>query len=65
MAESHRGATFAVISVQGFPFFPGRGSGYMHVGISLWDVTAAFFLSFPSFFFLIRDSPQLAQWHYY
>ena len=52
MVESHQGATTVVISVQGFPLSPGRGSGYVHVGLSLWDViVASFFLSFPSFSF--------------
>ena len=41
MVESHRGATIVVINVQGFPLFPGRGSGYIHVGLSLCDVIAA------------------------
>ena len=51
MVDSHQGATTVVISVQGFPLSPGRGSGYIHVGLSLCDViVASFFLSFPSFF---------------
>ena len=64
MVESHWEATIGivVINVQGFPLFPGRGSGYIHVGLSLCDVNA---VSFASFFFLIHDSPQLAHWHYY
>ena len=52
MVESHRGATIVVISVQGFPIFQGRGSGYIHVGVSLCDVTPAFFFLFHLFSFL-------------
>ena len=45
MVESHQGATTVVISVQGFSLFAGRGSGYIHVGLSLCDVIeASFFL---------------------
>ena len=43
MVESHQGATIVVINVQGLPLFPGRGSGYIHVGLSLCDVIAASF----------------------
>ena len=53
VVESHQGATIVVINVQGFTLSLGRGSGYIHVGLSLCDVTAAsFFLSFSSFSFL-------------
>ena len=50
VVESHQGA----INVHGFPLFLGRGSGYIHVCLSLCDVIAAsfflfhFFLSFLS-----------------
>ena len=52
MVESHWGATIVVISVQGFPHFLGRGSGYIHVGLSLCDVIAASFFLLHLFTFL-------------
>ena len=63
VVESHQGATIVVINVQGFPHFPGWGSGYIHVGLFLCDVIAASFFLSHLFFFLIHDSSQLAHWH--
>ena len=52
MVESHRGGYHCCDQCAGFSPFPGQGSCYIHVGLSLCDVTAASFcLSFASFFF--------------
>ena len=45
-----------------FPLFPGRGSGYICVGLSLCDVTGFFLFHL---FLSYHNSPQLVYWHYY
>ena len=53
MVESHRGGYHCCDQCAGFPPFPGQGSGYIYVGLSLCDVIVAsfflFHLSYPRF----------------